>query len=254
MSKEVPPPSRLSIGQGPADPWRGRRPIGCGLRGAAAGRERPGAGGPQVAGGAGTACSSARPGPSDFKVGWQSRRAAPRLRGAGLPSLGHEEPQVPPEETGRARPPAVRRRHWCGESRRPAAPPRVLPALKRTLLPWLSLSTTSPSARRLLRLQAGPPRWLWDPGGPFRSSSQVSELLALRDQIALFPQSGVSGWPPPRPFFGDARGLPGAPRALSPPGSAGFLAGTPRSRAVRAPNVGGPGCGLAPAARAPHLL
>lgn len=166
MSKEVPPPSRLSIGQGPADPWRGRRPIGCGLRGAAAGRERPGAGGPQVAGGAGTACSSARSGPSDFKVGWQSRRAAPRLRGAGLPSLGHEEPQVPPEETGRARPPAVRRRHWCGESRRPAVPSESPPGSEAHAPPlafsqhYLSVgAATPPPPGRASALALGP----WGP-------------------------------------------------------------------------------------------
>lgn len=66
------------------------------------------------------------------------RSGAPRSAGAGLPGLGHEEPQVPPEEAGRARPRAVRRRRrrrQRGEFRGQCAPRAPGAALPRTAEP-----------------------------------------------------------------------------------------------------------------------
>lgn len=157
------------------------------------------------------------------------RSGAPRSAGAGLPGLGHEEPQVPPEEAGRARPRAVRRRRrrrrQRGEFRGQCAPRAPGAALPRTAEPVsarLSLSVPLGRPRRLLLPpQTRAPCWPGDPGGPSPPlppglSGPLSPPLTLRSPSpwplgsnrSLFLKSVFRGCPPPRPFSGDPSPCP----------------------------------------------
>lgn len=199
---------------------------------------------------------------ADFEVRARGRRVAPGR--TGLPRVNHEEPQVPPEEAGRARLGVVqrRRRRQRGESRgpcafrAPCAPLPRSPLLLGSARPFLGF----PSAPPALSAPATPPS-----GGrsalarrPWGPSSPLSPSLS-----GPFPGPSRPGLLAPTASESDRRLLllnpvflgclqaPALPRrtpglallptlALFPPGSAG-----PR-RAPFGPRGCGPGRGFAP--------
>ena len=156
------------------------------------------------------------------------RSGAPRSAGVGLPGLGHEEPEVPPEEAGRVRPRAVRRRrrrrqrgefHGQCAPERPALPsgepqspsllgfPSQCPAGSAPATPPPSSDQGSALARR----PRGP-----SPPLPPGLSGPLSPPLTLRSpsswplgsNCSLLLKSVFRGCPPPRPFSGDPSPCP----------------------------------------------
>lgn len=183
------------------------------------------------------------------------RAGAPRPPGAGLPWLGHEEPQIPPEEAGCTRPHVVRRcrRRKRGESRGPCASrapgapfPRSLPLLG-SARSFLGFSARrAPRPRRLLLSRAGAPRWHGDPGDPplrlLRASRdpchapflRVSDLLARRSSRSFLNPVCLGCSPAPTPSRQTPGLVPLPMNVLSRPGSAGAVACVPPSPGLRA--------------------
>lgn len=212
-----------------------------------------------MAGGAAVACAAVCSSPrarSPQTLRFARGAGASRPAESALPRVNHEEPQVPPEEAGRARLGVVRRRRrrQRGESRGPCAfraPCAPLPRSPRWLgsaRPFLGF----PSARPARSAPATPPS-----GGrsalarrPREPSSPLPPSLS-----GPFPGPSRPGLPAPtasesdrtllNPVFLGCLQPPALPRrtpglallptlALFPPGSAGAEAGALPSPGLRA--------------------
>ena len=163
---------------------------------------------------------------------------APRSAGAGLPGLGHEEPQVPPEEAGRVRPRAVRRHRprQRGESRGPWAPRTPGAALPRAAesfsvrlcltaslwvgpgdsssLLWPGLRVGPETVGTLPTAAPGPRRIPFPPlipGSPSSWPSGLDRTLLLNSVFGVVPHPGPS---PATPAPPRSRAGPRIPRAL----------------------------------------
>ena len=193
------------------------------------------------------------------------KSGAPRSARVGLPGLGHEEPQVPPEEAGRARPRAVRRRRsrrQRGEFLGQCAPRAPGAALRRTAEPfsarlsltvsrWVGPGDSSSLLRPRLRVGPETPGTLPSTASealraPFPTPHPwVSQLLAFRIESLPFSSRcfGVVhhlGPSPVTPVPALSPADPRTPLALSSVPALLGTAGAPQ------PSACGSGGGLAP--------